>query len=125
MALLNTAVYKPDNLMKLAVPWWKVGVITALNLVLTEAVCDSRAHNLCSLLGPNCSQLVLTPVYITLLLINSVMPQHSVSHVSDISKHIADFGQGLQTFSQRLEQDVDELKRAVACKPRAGRTFDA
>ncbi|KAA6423872.1 MAG: hypothetical protein FRX49_06442 [Trebouxia sp. A1-2] len=49
------------------------------------------------------------------------MPQHSVSHVSDISKHIADFGQGLQTFSQRLEQDVDELKRAVACKPRAGR----
>ncbi|KAL0046695.1 hypothetical protein WJX82_007480 [Trebouxia sp. C0006] len=48
------------------------------------------------------------------------MPQRSVRHVSDISKHVADFGQGLQTFSQRLEQDVSELKRAVACKPRAG-----
>lgn len=65
----------------------------------------------------------MTPVYITLLLIDSAMPQRSVRHVSDISKHVADFGQGLQTFSQRLEQDVSELKRAVACKPRAGRTI--
>ncbi len=51
------------------------------------------------------------------------MPQRSVRLVSDISKQVADFGQGLQTFSQRLEQDVSELKKAVACKPRAGRTF--
>jgi len=89
--------------------------------VLTEAVYDSRAHSLCSLLKPNWNQLPLTSVDITFLLIGRAMPQRSVRHVSDISKNIADFGQGLQTFSQRLEQDVSELKRAVACKPRAGR----
>ena len=51
------------------------------------------------------------------------MPQRSLRHPSDISSQVADFGQSLQKFSQRLEQDVAELKRAVACKPRGGRRF--
>lgn len=49
------------------------------------------------------------------------MQQRSVRHTSDISKQVAELGQGLQAFSQRLEQDVAEIKRAVGNKPRPGR----
>ena len=51
------------------------------------------------------------------------MQQRNLRHASDISKQVAEFGQGLQNFSQRLEQDVAELKRVVACKPRPGRMY--
>ena len=40
---------------------------------------------------------------------------------SNISKQIAQFGKGLTAFSQHLDGDIAELKKAVASNPPAGR----
>lgn len=40
---------------------------------------------------------------------------------TDISRQIKQFGKGLSSFSRRLEDDIAELKRAVASKPHTGR----
>lgn len=51
-----------------------------------------------------------------------IMP-HRGSQSSDISRQITQFGNGLSSFTRRVDDDIAELKRAVSANPHTGRAL--